>query len=158
VNNPPIYEELLQKLVHVYEGARNPALGVFQIPVTAYTDEARFEAERGLLHTIPMPVAHVSQLQSVGSCLVYDALGVPIVVTRNREGELRAMLNVCRHRGTRLVEDTGFCKARKGFHCRYHGWTYDLDGNLTQVPREELFPSGFASRSSKGFRAGPTSF
>ena len=140
MNNPPIYKELLQKLVRVYEGTLNPALGVFEIPTTTYTDEARLEAERALLCTIPMPVAHVSQLQSVGSCLVHDALGVPIVITRNRESELHAMLNVCRHRGTRLLEDSGFCKARKGFHCRYHGWGYDLDGNLTRVPREELFP------------------
>ncbi len=51
------------------------------------------------------------------------------------------MLNVCRHRGTRLIESPGFCKARKGFHCVYHGWTYDLEGRLTHVPREELFPS-----------------
>lgn len=136
-----MYEELLEKLLRVYEGTLNPALGVFEIPVSTYTDEARLDAERALLRTIPMPVAHVSQLQSIGSCLVHDALGVPIVITRNRESELRAMLNVCRHRGTRLLEDTGFCRARKGFHCRYHGWTYDLDGNLTQIPREELFPS-----------------
>ena len=51
------------------------------------------------------------------------------------------MLNVCRHRGTRLIEEPGFCKVRKSFHCVYHGWTYDLSGCLTHVPREELFPS-----------------
>jgi nitrite reductase/ring-hydroxylating ferredoxin subunit len=45
---------------------------------------------------------------------VHDALGVPIVITRGREGALHAMLNVCRHRGTRLVEEAGFCKVRKG--------------------------------------------
>ena len=63
------------------------------------------------------------------------------MVTRDREGELHAMLNVCRHRGTRLVEESGFCKVRKGFHCRYHGWTYDIEGNLLDVPRQELFPT-----------------
>lgn len=141
MTNPPIHEELVQKLVRVYDEGPNRSLGVFQIPVAAYTDQARLEAERRLLRSLPMPVAHVSQVQSAGSCLVHDALGVPILITRNREGELRAMLNVCRHRGTRLLEDAGFCNVRKGFHCRYHGWTYDLDGNLTQVPREELFPA-----------------
>jgi phenylpropionate dioxygenase-like ring-hydroxylating dioxygenase large terminal subunit len=48
---------------------------------------------------------------------------------------------VCRHRGTRLVEDAGFCKVRKGFHCRYHGWTYDIEGKLLEVPNQELFPT-----------------
>lgn len=141
MKNPPIYQELLQKLISVYDEGPDPSLGVFEMPVEAYTDEARFQAERRLLRTLPMAVAHRSQLQAAGSCLVHDALGVPIMITRNRDGELRAMLNVCRHRGTRLVEDAGFCKIRKGFHCRYHGWAYDLDGKLTEVPREELFPS-----------------
>lgn len=141
MKNPPIYEDLLHKLVRVYEGGLDPALTDFQIPTTTYTDELQFQAERRLLRALPMAVAHVSQLQTAGSCLVHDALGVPIMVTRDREGELHAMLNVCRHRGTRLVEESGFCKVRKGFHCRYHGWTYDIEGNLLDVPRQELFPT-----------------
>ena len=141
MKNPAIYEHLLKELVQVYDEGPSSALGVFEIPVSAYTDEARLRSERELLRRLPIAVAHVSQLRAGGSCLVHDALGVPIVITRTRDGELRAMLNVCRHRGTRLVEEPGFCKVRKGFHCRYHGWTYDLDGRLTQIPREELFPS-----------------
>jgi phenylpropionate dioxygenase-like ring-hydroxylating dioxygenase large terminal subunit len=141
MKNPAIYEHLLEELVRVYDEGPSTALGVFEMPVSAYTDEARLQSERELLRRLPMAVAHVSQLRAGGSCLVHDALGVPIVITRARDGELRAMLNVCRHRGTRLVEEPGFCKVRKGFHCRYHGWTYDLDGRLTQIPREELFPS-----------------
>jgi phenylpropionate dioxygenase-like ring-hydroxylating dioxygenase large terminal subunit len=141
MSNPPIYEELLEKLVRVYEGSLGRRLTDFRIPTAAYTNELQFQAERRLLRTLPMVVAHVSQLQAAGSCLVHDALGVPIVVTRDREGDLHAMLNVCRHRGTRLVEDTGFCTVRKGFHCRYHGWTYDIEGNLLNVPRPELFPT-----------------
>jgi phenylpropionate dioxygenase-like ring-hydroxylating dioxygenase large terminal subunit len=88
-----------------------------------------------------MPVAHVSQLEGAGACLVHDGLGVPILVIRDQHGELQAMLNVCRHRGTRLVEEPGFCKVRKTLQCRYHGWTYDLTGSLVRVPREELFPT-----------------
>ena len=141
VKNPPIYEDLLQKLVRVYEGGLDPGLTDFRIPAAAYTDELQLQAERRLLSALPMAVAHVSQLQTAGSCLVHDALGVPIMVTRDREGELHAMLNVCRHRGTRLVAEAGFCKVRKGFHCRYHGWTYDIEGNLLDVPRQELFPT-----------------
>ena len=141
MSNPPIYEHLLRQLTEVYEGSVDPELKDFRIPTSVYTDESQLQAERRLLCTLPMVVAHVSQLRAAGSCLVHDALGVPIMVTRDREGRLHAMLNVCRHRGTRLVEEAGFCKARKGFRCRYHGWTYDLEGNLLTVPRQELFPS-----------------
>jgi len=87
MSNPPIYEELLEKLVRVYEGSLDRRLTDFQIPTAAYTNEPQFQAERRLLRTLPMVVAHVSQLQAAGSCLVHDALGVPIVVTRDREGE-----------------------------------------------------------------------
>jgi phenylpropionate dioxygenase-like ring-hydroxylating dioxygenase large terminal subunit len=141
MSNPPIYEDLLQKLVRVYEGSLDRKLTDFQIPTAAYTDESQLQAERRLLRALPMAVAHVSQLQTAGSCLVHDALGVPVVVTRDHEGELHAMLNVCRHRGTRLVAEAGFCKVRKRFHCRYHGWAYDIEGNLLNVPRQELFPT-----------------
>ena len=137
----PIYGHLLEKLIEVYQGSLDPELTDFRIPTTVYTDESRLQAERRLLRTLPMAVAHVSQLQAAGACLVHDALGVPVMVTRNREGGLHAMLNVCRHRGTRLMEDAGFCKVRKGFRCRYHGWTYDIEGNLLTVPKQEMFPS-----------------
>jgi Rieske 2Fe-2S family protein len=141
MKNPPIYEHLLGKLVEVYERGPDPTQSVFQIDTEVYTDTARLEEERQLLRALPMPVAHVSQLAAPGACLVHDALDIPILVSRARDGDLRAMLNVCRHRGTRLIEDAGFCKAKKGFHCVYHGWSYDLEGNLTRVPRQELFPS-----------------
>ena len=141
MKNPPIYEELLQKLVRVYDEGPSQSLGVFQNPVTVYTDQPRFESEQRLLRSLPIPVAHVSQLHAPGSCLVHDALGAPILISRDREGALHAMLNVCRHRGTRILEGPGFCKVRKGFHCRYHGWAYDLNGTLRHIPREELFPS-----------------
>ena len=137
----PIHGHLLEKLIDVYQGSLDPELTDFRIPTTVYTDESRLQAERRLLRALPMAVAHVSQLQATGACLVHDALGVPVMVTRNREGGLHAMLNVCRHRGTRLMEDAGFCKVRKGFRCRYHGWTYDIEGNLLTVPKQEMFPS-----------------
>jgi phenylpropionate dioxygenase-like ring-hydroxylating dioxygenase large terminal subunit len=141
MKNPAIYEHLLGKLTEVYARGPDPSLGDFHIPTGVYTDRGRLEEEQRLLRSSPTPVAHVSQLAAPGSCLVHDALGVPILIARGRDGELRGMLNVCRHRGTRLLEEPGFCKVKKGFHCVYHGWTYDLGGCLTHVPREELFPS-----------------
>jgi phenylpropionate dioxygenase-like ring-hydroxylating dioxygenase large terminal subunit len=138
---PTVYEHLVRQLTQIYRAPAVPVIGDFQIPVTAYTDETKFRAERNLLRRLPIPLAHVSQLASPGSCLVHDALGVPILVTRNRDGELRAMLNVCRHRGARLLENEGFCKVRKAFRCHYHGWTYDTDGKLVHVPNEALFSS-----------------
>ena len=59
---------------------------------------------------------------------------VPVVVVRDEDGSERAFVNVCRHRGSVVVEDQG---SRKALQCPYHAWTYGLDGSLRSVPRGE---------------------
>ena len=61
----------------------------------------------------------------------------PIVVTRDRDGELRAFLNVCRHRGAVLTDG---CGERATLQCHYHAWTYELDGTLRSAPRSDREP------------------
>jgi phenylpropionate dioxygenase-like ring-hydroxylating dioxygenase large terminal subunit len=71
-----------------------------------------------------------------------QAGAAPVVVVRDRDGELRAFLNVCRHRGSVIVKERG---AGKTLQCPYHAWTYDLDGCLRSAPRadrEESFEPG----------------
>ena len=62
---------------------------------------------------------------------------MPIVVTRDRDGELRAFLNVCRHRGAVLTDG---CGERATLQCHYHAWTYELDGTLRSAPRSDREP------------------
>nr|WTB10167.1 aromatic ring-hydroxylating dioxygenase subunit alpha [Streptomyces antimycoticus] len=62
-----------------------------------------------------------------------------VLITRNRRGELRAFLNICRHRGARLcTEESGM--VRRSLQCPYHAWTYDLDGRLTAAPNLQKMP------------------
>jgi len=72
-----------------------------------------------------------------GSFLTTDAAGIPMLVTRDDAGVLRAFLNVCRHRGAVLTED---CGARSTIQCHYHAWTYGLDGALRTAPRTDREP------------------
>jgi phenylpropionate dioxygenase-like ring-hydroxylating dioxygenase large terminal subunit len=62
---------------------------------------------------------------------------LPAVVTRAKDGELRALLNVCRHRGHLVAEG---CGRRATLQCPYHAWTYELDGTLRRAPRSEREP------------------
>jgi phenylpropionate dioxygenase-like ring-hydroxylating dioxygenase large terminal subunit len=62
---------------------------------------------------------------------------VPVVVVRDRDGTLRALLNVCRHRGSIVAEGNG---GRETLQCRYHAWTYGLDGRLRAAPRADREP------------------
>src|SRR5204862_1893162 len=72
-----------------------------------------------------------------GTFLASEAGYIPIVVTRARDGELRALLNVCRHRGHVVASG---CGSRATLQCPYHAWTYELDGSLRRAPRSEREP------------------
>lgn len=84
-------------------------------------------------------IGHVARLPEPGSWFATELAGDPIVVVRDRAGELRAFYNVCRHRGGPLATEDGCGRV---LTCRYHGWTYQLDGTLRGVPhwnQVELF-------------------
>ena len=80
---------------------------------------------------------HVSALPQPGSYLTTQAGDQPILVVRDAEGEVGAFRNVCRHRGSKLLAGSGQCK--RAIRCRYHGWTYKLDGTLIGVPEHRTY-------------------
>jgi choline monooxygenase len=83
---------------------------------------------------------HLGQVAEPGSYFAGRAGDVPVVVTRARDGELRAFLNVCRHRGSVVAHGEG---RRDTLQCPYHAWTYGLDGRLRAAPRgDEVVKEG----------------
>lgn len=118
-------------------------------PVTRYLDAARLERERALLRRHPHAVVAASALREAGAWWAGELLDVPLLVTRDGAGVLRAFLNVCRHRGARLAANGQGC-GRERFACPYHAWTYGADGRLLAVPRAEGFPD--LDRETSGLR------
>ncbi|MBV8941900.1 MAG: aromatic ring-hydroxylating dioxygenase subunit alpha [Solirubrobacterales bacterium] len=103
-----------------------------------YTDPALLDAEQERIFERTWQLAgHISALPRAGSYLTARAGSQPVLVVRDEEGRLRAYRNVCRHRGSRLLSGSGQCKA--AIRCRYHGWTYRLDGSLIGVPEARQF-------------------
>ena len=112
---------------------------VARIPVENYASPAVRDAEiERLFRPLPLIVGHASELQP-GQVLANDEYEVPLLLTRDTDGRFRTFLNVCRHRGMRLVENTGAAAARGSVVCPYHGWTYKLDGALRHRLHAEAF-------------------
>jgi phenylpropionate dioxygenase-like ring-hydroxylating dioxygenase large terminal subunit len=108
------------------------------IPYGWYSDPEilRREQER-IFRSAWQYAGHTGQLPQPGSFFTARAGRVPIVVTRDRDGVVRAFINVCRHRGFPVVEGEG---RRSTLQCPYHAWTYGLDGCLRTAPRAEEEP------------------
>ncbi len=85
-------------------------------------------------------VGHTGQLSKAGDFITFELAGVPVIVTRDTDGTLHALHNVCRHRGAEVVLEVAGNKRR--LQCHYHAWTYGLDGAMRAAPRadrEECF-------------------
>ena len=108
--------------------------------VDQYQSEAIFQRERDhMFARLPAVAAHVSELPNAGDFVKREIAGRSILVTRDAQGEVRAFLNICRHRGTQLVDDESGCKHR--FTCPYHAWSYANTGELVSVPHMDTgFP------------------
>ena len=105
------------------------------LPATAYVSPDVFAAEqRSIFGRMWLCVTREADLPNPGDFLVQEVAGDSVLIVRGTDGVLRAMYNVCRHRGARLIDET--CgRGLSRIVCPYHAWTYKLDGSLAQVPR-----------------------
>jgi len=123
---------------HIDNQTTDLSEGRWREPVRHYRSKERFDAEiERVFRRYPTPFCPSAALPEPGSYVARDAAGTPLVAVRGKDGRVRAFRNACRHRGTQLADGSGCAKA---FVCRYHGWTYGLDGHLQHVPHEHGFP------------------
>jgi phenylpropionate dioxygenase-like ring-hydroxylating dioxygenase large terminal subunit len=123
-----------------------PELGTAPVSYEDSIDPAHYEAERdAIFRTTWLNVGRVEQLPRPGSYFTkeLDAARTSVIVVLDKAGVVRAFHNICRHRGNKLVwddypqeETSGTCRQ---FTCKYHGWRYGLEGELTFVQQEQEF-------------------
>jgi glycine betaine catabolism A len=109
------------------------------LPGAYYTSPVMYEVETELIFARSwMCVGRADSVERPGQLVTAEVAGESVVVARDRAGELRAFLNVCRHRGTRIC--AGPAEAVNSIRCPYHGWTYGLDGRLVAAPNMPDMP------------------
>jgi phenylpropionate dioxygenase-like ring-hydroxylating dioxygenase large terminal subunit len=131
----------LMERVFGFLDARSTELGAapFANDVATYTSPEQLARERELLFgREPLFVGLSSEVPGPGTYLAHRDAGVPLLIVRGRDGELRAFVGLCRHRGAQLLED-GAGSHPGRFTCPYHGWTYDERGRLIAQPCADGF-------------------
>lgn len=125
-------------LDHIANGTTDMGDEVWCEPVANYRSSARLQSEIvRVLRPSPTAFCPSAAIPDIGSYVAREAAGTPIVAARGTDGKVRAFRNACRHRGMQVAEGSGCARA---FVCRYHGWTYNLEGKLRHIPHEEGFP------------------
>ncbi len=122
------------------------------VPARSYTDPDQWKAEMELIFKrVPLMLAFTAELPNAGDYKAMDAVGMPVLINRDKAGKVRAFLNVCSHRAAPVAsEGHGNC-AR--FTCKYHGWTYGADGKLIGISEASKF--GEVHKSELGLRELP---
>ncbi|HAP77569.1 MAG TPA: hypothetical protein DCR14_16005, partial [Acidimicrobiaceae bacterium] len=112
--------------------------GEADVPKSRYTSAAFAALENEFMWTTTWQLACLAdELRQPGDHVVYDVADQSLLVTRQRDGSIRAHHNACLHRGTKLRDTDGRVAS---FRCPFHGWRWDLDGSLAEVPAAWDFP------------------
>ena len=117
-----------------FRAVDRPLLRAATLPGPLFSDPGVFEQEiRTLFRRTWVCVGRADEMATPGDYRTYEVGGSGVVVLRDERGRLRAFHNVCRHRGTRIIEvDSG--SGLTVLQCPYHAWTYDLEGRLVGAP------------------------
>ncbi|MBE1552753.1 phenylpropionate dioxygenase-like ring-hydroxylating dioxygenase large terminal subunit [Mycobacterium sp. OAS707] len=123
-------------LAHIDAGTTDEG-DAWREPVENYLSPERFADELKTMRSYPSVFLPSAAIRNPGDHAERTTFGVPLFAVRGRDGKARVFRNSCRHRGMALVEGPGCAHA---LVCRYHGWTYRLDGSLSHVPHSDAFP------------------
>ncbi len=123
---------------HIDAGTTCLADDIATNPIVSYTDPDRLDRELSVLfRRYPLMMGLGCRIPEPGDYFTVDSCGVPILIVRDDDRDVRAFLNVCRHRGAQVARGCG--RMKRSFVCPYHGWSYDSRGKLVGIPDSRNF-------------------
>ena len=134
---------LAQAKAHTIEKAS----GVMRLPAGKYYDPAVFDAEVAkIFRRVPLLLAVTAQMPDPGDFKNLDAAGVPVLISRSQDGDVRAFVNSCSHRGTAVATEQSGNAQR--FVCPYHGWTFSQKEELMGVAAADDFGEATSNQAN----------
>jgi p-cumate 2,3-dioxygenase alpha subunit len=131
----------------------NTVDGLFRVNRRVFTDPAILEAEKqGVFDQSWIYAGHESEIPEPGDFRARDVAGRPLILARGSDGQVRALLNTCTHRGSLVCRQAS--GNTKSFQCPYHAWTFSNQGELIGVPGEDAYGTGF-DRQELGLATAP---
>ena len=133
-------EGMLRLAQDIANDVKRDTIGQTTVPAHVYIDPGYWQREKAaIFDRLPQIICPSALVPDAGMAVPHDATGRPLLITRDAQGTAHVFLNVCRHRGTRLVEGSEV-QCTKKLVCPYHAWTYSVDGRLLALPRPDTFP------------------
>lgn len=119
-------------MAHGRNGTADQADSVYKVPVGNYYEPERWQLEMDkIFKRMPLLAATTAELRDVGAYKAMELAGVQVLLTRVRSGEIKAFVNMCSHRGARLMNEG--CGTAHRFTCPYHAWSFSPSGDLVAI-------------------------
>jgi phenylpropionate dioxygenase-like ring-hydroxylating dioxygenase large terminal subunit len=136
--NPDDTQHLIQRLIERIEtNTTDEVPGMMTESVADFLSPERFAREKQQFFLdAPQVIGFAGEVKDPDSFITADVMGVPVLVARDGNGTLRAFVNACAHRGAKVAHGGG---NKSRLTCKFHGWTYALDGSLYGRPQEQCF-------------------
>lgn len=132
--------------INKIERVKKPILEANGLPNECYINEDYINIERDTVFFNNWSViGSASSLKEIGDVKLYNFLGVPLLILRDKSDQIKVFHNVCSHRGFKLIQEP--CKLKNMIRCPYHSWSYDLSGKLIATPHV----GGMNKHEAKGF-------
>ena len=125
-----LIEMARHNLAHAKAGTIEQEPDVMRVPACNYFDPDRWQLEIDrVFKRMPLMLALTCEMSEPGDYRALEAVGMPVLLTRGEDGEVRGFVNMCSHRGSQIMLE-GSGQHAKRFTCPYHAWSYDQKGAL----------------------------